>query len=340
MGELGSDGDAIETGDEHADMSRRGFLVGAAGLTGVAMSGVWRGTPARAADASSSATPPPTGYVFLELNGRLVGTVQSFEGAQPFGEVAEDPPDPSGEQKKHVANIKWSPGRAAAGMGMGKGLYDWIKASMSPKAPPMNGAVILTDPQLNQRRRTDFQNALITEIGFPACDAASKDPAFMSVTFAPQFTATKILTGPIAGRPSNQKLWSPANFRFTIDGLDASAVSRVEAFSITQTEASPGTPAHLEFPNLLLTLPEGKAKGFFDWFDDFLLNGNNSDDAERAGALEWLSPDLSHVLSRVSFDHLGIIRMEPAAPDPVAGIRRFIVEMYCERMEFDFKPST
>src|SRR3954463_16748054 len=82
MGDQGSN--EYAAGDEGRDgFSRRGFLVGAAGLTGVALSGVWKGAPALAAErATTVPTGPSSGFRFLEIDGTVVGTVQSVSGGE------------------------------------------------------------------------------------------------------------------------------------------------------------------------------------------------------------------------------------------------------------------
>src|SRR6476619_42320 len=82
----------------------------------------------------------------------------------------------------------------------------------------------------------DFFQALVTEIGFPACDAASKDAAKLTVQFAPQHTRKK--KG--SGRPdlkinaAKAKLWTCRNFKIDNSGLDGTKVNRVEALTIKQ----------------------------------------------------------------------------------------------------------
>src|SRR3954469_3231785 len=106
---------------EREGLSRRGFLAGAAGLTGVAVSGVWRGSAARAADASSAASVvAPSGFVFLDLNVRIVGSVKSVDGGTPVAEVVEEPPGPDGLVHKHIGNVKYDDFTVQLGLGMGR----------------------------------------------------------------------------------------------------------------------------------------------------------------------------------------------------------------------------
>ena len=93
-------------------------------------------------------------------------------------------------------------------------------------------------------------------------------------------------------------------------------------------------PAKLEFPNLRITLAESSAKTWTDWFEDFVIKGNNDDSKEKSGAIVFLSPNRQSELGRITLHNLGIfaLRERPAqANDQVA---RLVAELYCERMEF------
>ena len=54
---------------------------------------------------------------------------------------------------------------------------------------------------------------------------------------------------------------------------------------------------------------------------------------EKTGTLSFLAPNLSTVLATISFQNLGIFRLEDAPPDASAEITRVVAELYCERME-------
>jgi hypothetical protein len=85
-------------------------------------------------------------------------------------------------------------------------------------------------------------------------------------------------------------------------------------------------------------LAEANAGPFYQWFDDFVVKGNNSDDKERPGFLDLLAPDLKTILLRINFSHLGICGFAPEKAQAAADkIRQVKVEMYCEQMTLDAK---
>jgi phage tail-like protein len=293
----------------------------------------------------------------VELDGIMAGWVWSAEGGHATSDVVAEKLGPDHIIKKHIAGVKYEDISIQCGTGMSKGFYEWIKASFDHKYERKNGAIIAADYNYKEHSRLTFNMGLITEIGFPALDAASKDAAKMTIKVSPEYTRQSTTTGgpSISGKyaidPGKQKKWLPANFRLKIDGLEepCSRVNKIEAITVKQkvVENPVGElrdyekePAHLEVPNLVITFPESHAKPFYDWHDDFVIKGNNGDDKEKSGTLEYLTPNLQEVLFTLTFKHLGIFKLTPEKVE--AGnenIRRVKAEMYCENMQFKYNAS-
>jgi hypothetical protein len=90
----------------------------------------------------------------------------------------------------------------------------------------------------------------------------------------------------------------------------------------------------VDFPALRITLSTAGADSWFDWYEDFVLNGNNGPAAEREGSITFLAPNLTDELARVDLKGLGIYRLtmdkdEDAPPDQ---IQRLTAHVYCEQM--------
>jgi len=327
--------------DRRSGFSRRGFLAGAAGLTGVALSGVWRGTPAAAATpaAPSAATPP--GFAFLAIDGTIVGSVKSVEGGNAVGEVVTEVPGPGPITRKHLGGVKYEDITMNVGLGLGNSLWDWIKLTFDQPGTTKDGAVILTDAELVAWRRMDFTNAIISEFGMPALDGSSKEPAYFTVKISPGATSTEPASGRLRARPSNQQLWLSSNFRLSIGDLPTSRVGLVESLNVKYTLFLPGAaalePTSVEYPNLTITMPPSPA--WFAFFEDFVIKGNNAEDKELPGRLEILSTDLQTVLAALNFSRLGMVSFDLDRPQPSA-VRRLRAEMYCEQMSFEYRPPT
>ena len=335
--------------NEQPSQDRRSFLktMGASSALAVTVPALWSAT---SADAGAAAVSPGSrGYVAgkyaIELDGVMAGWVQSFDGGGASAEVVEEKTtEGQFAAKKHISNVKYEGISISCGTGMSKGFYQWIKDSMDGKAVRISGGV---RGSIHQKFRLNFTNALITEIGFPALDAASKDAAKMTIKFSPESSRRAEDTGAPPQMPFTWP-WLASRFILEIDGLDCSRVSKIDAFVVKQTlaETSVGTlrdyqkePAKIEFPNISITLPESASGSFQDWFDDFVIKGNNDDKQEKSGTLSWMTADGKLVLGVVEFSHLGIFRLAPDASS-TDGIRRVKAELYCESMAFDFSATS
>src|SRR5262249_42503446 len=133
-------------------------------------------------------------------------------------------------------------------------------------------------------------------------------------------------------------------FSFAIDGVSGlEFVSKVEQITVELPllidpslfckicEASPPPP--IDVPTITFTLPEVRADSVYQWFNDFVLNGNNDDAAERKGPLNFLTTTGSPRFT-LNFLHLGIfdIVSDSGAPGTIQSVT---VSMYCEQIAFD-----
>jgi hypothetical protein len=287
----------------------------------------------------------------LEIGQVLAGWVQDASGGHATSDVISEKIGPDHVIHKHIAGVKYEDITIHCGTGMSKGFYEWIKAAFDHKQTRQDGAIITADYDYKERNRKEFKHALITEIGFPALDAASKDAAKMTVKFAPEYTRVKMGEKALdKGKVGTQHKWLPMNFRLTIDGLDCKSVNKIGALVVKQkiVENAVGElrdyekePAHLEIPNLVVTLPESHAQDFFKWHEDFVINGNNGDDKEKNGTLEFLGTNLKEVLFKITFNHAGIFRLEEEKVEAgLENIRRVTAELYVEEMKFEYGAVT
>jgi tail tube protein gp19 len=233
------------------------------------------------------------------------------------------------------------------GPGMSKSVFDWIQSSWNKKHVRRNGAIVACDFDYSVRNVVEFTDALITAIQMPALDAGAKDPCYITTSFKPDHVkfvlpdSLKRFRLPDAG---NHKLWTPANFRLKIDGLEeaCSKVKKVEALTIKQkvTENPVGEmrdynkePASLEVPNLVITLPESQAEDFYKWYE----NASKGTSAElKNGTLEYQAADKSPLVM-LTFKNLGIFKLTPGPTS--ASSKQVTVEMYCEQMTLNYSPD-
>jgi hypothetical protein len=283
-----------------------------------------------------------TATSLLELEGVTCGGVESVDGGAISAEVFTEPAGAAPFARKHIGPPRYEEFALQLGLSMNRAVYDWIAAMWMGQPARRSGALVTAGVDMVARSRREFRDALITEVTIPAADASVRDPAFLTMKFAPERILQVEASGKVPGvlAKSAKTPWLSSNFRLEIEGLDCRRVSRINALTVRQTPASDAAsgalePAAVEFPNLAITLPEIGARSWLDWHKDFVVDGNHGDSNEKRGALVFLSPDLRTELIRISFANLGIYRLAPAKPAAgAAAIRRLTAELYCERMEF------
>jgi phage tail-like protein len=293
------------------------------------------------------------GRFAMDLNKQFAGWISSIEGGHATSDVVVEKLGADMIQHKHLAGVKYEDISVSCGTAMSKAFYEWIQASLDLKHTRNDGAVITADYSQKEVSRLTFFQALITEVGFPALDAASKDAAKMTVKFAPEHTRMSTQPSGAVQAPigkGEQKKWLPSNFRLKIDGLDnaCTRVNKIEALTIKQKvienpcgelRDSEKIPASIEYPNLVVTFDESHADDVYKWHEDFVINGNNGQDKEKGGTLEYLSANLKDVLFTLTFSGLGIFKVTPDKVEAGSeNPRRLKAEMYCEQITF--KPGS
>jgi len=273
----------------------------------------------------------------------------SAEGGGATSDVISEKLGPDHIVHKHLAGVKYEDITVNCNAGMAKNFYEWIKASFDHKHIRKDGSIHSCDYDSNIMQTMDFFHALITEIGFPASDAASKDAAKLVVKMSPETTRKKKGSGKAELKidAKKAKLWTARNFKLEIAGLDCSHVNKVEALTVKQkvVEHAVGEmrdyqkePANIEFPNLVVTLSKHTSESWDKWHEDFVIKGHNDTAGEKTGALHYLTEDLKTTLFSLDFHGLGIFK---ASDDKLEAanenIKRCKYELYCE--EIQFKPG-
>lgn len=284
-----------------------------------------------------------SGRIGLEIEGQFVGWVKSADGGGPVADVVQEKAGGGQAPKKRLTGVRYDPIRVECYIDALPALADWLRGTQTQGKPRRNGALIFADFNYKAVTRLEFQNALLTEVGLPALDAASKDLALVSVTFQPEFTRSVDGRGAITAPPQGKtKIVLTSNFRLTIPGVDCSRVSKISAITYRQKVAAGGAATYRELPqggqavevsDMTLTVNESGTGPFSSWLQDFVVKGNNADSQEREGKLELLAPDLKEVLLTVNLKHLGIYRI---ADDKTSTVS-LLVQLYLE--DFELLPA-
>jgi hypothetical protein len=288
------------------------------------------------------------GRFMVELDGAAAGFAETVDGGDVFADVVEEQAGADDVVHKHIGGVRFDDLELAVGSNMSAAFYDWIADTLKRKHVRKDGAVSFQDYTGAERERLTWQAGLLSAIGFPEVDAASRDAANLTVTIAPELTRHAKGSGSkstVKGE-SGQKKWLASNFRLTIDGVDCTHVRKVGALTVVQAIAESAVgesrdvekePAALRIPNLVVSVAEAHAADFLSWHDDFVVKGNNDDSHEREGRLEFLGANRQDVLFTLSFRGLGIFRVARLkTASGAAAIATVEARMYCEELEFAY----
>lgn len=281
----------------------------------------------------------------LELNGVSMGLVASFAGGNPVGDVVVETPRTGPIAHKSLQNVRWEEIVLTCGADMSQPFYDWLSTTLNGNLQSQDGAVVAYDYDMVEVWRLSFQNALVSEVGFPALDASSKDVATLCVKFAAQ-RITRDTSSAGAKGPAPQKTqrnWLLSNFSLSIDGVDCRRVSQIEAMTVTQViaqnqvgvERDPQrTPIYQQVPNLVVTQAGDSGTTDFDeWAQSFMIDGKRTQEYLKSGALQFLGSNLKDVLFTLQFKNVGIFRVA-AIPPSGESVSKIQAEMYCDQMLF------
>jgi hypothetical protein len=286
------------------------------------------------------------GRFSLDVDGYNVGFLKKFSGMAMEADIVANDLGPDNVQKKHVSNIKWTPGKATVGIGMGKGMYDWIQAAFDKGYLTKNGAFTSADFNYKAMSRLDFMNALITSVTVPKLDGASKDAAYFDIEFeAEQVRWSKGGGEDIRGKIGpKQKAWLCSNFRVEIGGLPCSRVATVDSFTWKCSVSADQIgifreptkhPAKVTVPEIKLTISSADHDAWAQAAKKWFVDGHHLESDEMHGRIVFLDPNMSDELGEVELQNVGFKKFaEEDAEANSEKIKRFAVELYVEKMKF------
>jgi hypothetical protein len=285
----------------------------------------------------------------LEVGSYNVGYLKKFSGLSMEADIATNDLGPDNVQKKHVANIKWTPGKATVGMGMGYGMYQWIKAAFDKGYQTQSGSFINGDFNYKAMSRVDFTGGLVTSVTVPKLDGSSKDSAYFDVEWEAEQVRWlkgdgKELQAQIGAK---QKRWLCSNFKVEIADLPCARVASVDSFTWKCAVASDQIgifreptkhPAKVTVPDIKLSISMADYDKWADRAKAWFVDGNHSENNEMTGSITFLAPDMKAELGRIDLMNVGFKKFsEDDREANSEKISRFSVELYVEKMAFNIK---
>jgi len=289
------------------------------------------------------------GRFLLDIDGSHVAHLKKFDGLAMEADVAASGLGPDNVEKKNVANIKWTPGKATIGIGMGKGMQDWIQASFDKGYITKNGSFTAADFNYKAQSELTFMNALITGVTCPALDGSSKDNAYFDIEFQPeQVRWAKGSGASIQGNLGvKQKAWLCSNFRFELGGLPCSRVAKIDSWTwkCAVTADQVGIfreptyhPAKVTVPDLKLSISMADHDAWAQAARKWFVDGHHLEGDEMSGRIVFLGPDMKEELGEVELQNVGFKKFSTDASEAnKEAIARFNVELYVEKMKFKLK---
>jgi hypothetical protein len=281
----------------------------------------------------------------LELDGRPAGRLFGYEGGGIHANVITES---SGH--KHILGPQYEGMTVRCGTGMAQAFYDWVRNSFGGSSITKSGAVVDVGQSYQSAQRLEFHDALITSVEFPACDAGSKDAAYLTISFMPQWTRLATLDSAQhlgVYTSASPKGWHINDFKLIIDGLetDCSHVMGIDPLRLVQGVKKDVVGERREYSNvatgrdfsdLIVTLPSNSAPGFLQWLQDFVVKGVGG---EKNGLVQFFTPNLTRPYFEVKLIGLGIRQMAELRHlnDQTALPAKFT--MYCTEMEFNAGPA-
>lgn len=269
---------------------------------------------------------------WLTIGQKPVATVESFSGGDAFAEVVNEPGGHLPYAKKHLGQVRFADLVTEVAVDAHPSLHLWIREAWFGK--PSRDRVVIETPDSSGTgtRGIQLEHARLRSITLPGLDSNSRERRYLTLGIAPR--AVQRITGKVEVAAREEREFRAQHFHIDIEGLDCSGVLSVDPINVNLELPPDGErkSSVLVFPDLHLHLDAEKADSFREWFEDFVIGGNNDDERERDGAVTYLEP-FGEALALLRLYHVGIYRItdEPAVG---SGPPRVRVDLYVERMEF------
>ncbi len=279
------------------------------------------------------------GHYALDVDGSPVESLKAVSGLDIGGDVVLQAPGPDLVRKKQIANIRWSPGKATIGIGMGKGMYEWMKKAFDHGASTSHGTLAVGDFNFRKRSVLTFTDALLTSVTVPRLDTASKDAGEFEIEFEPGDVRVDKGDGSDIGGVvgKKQQPWLSSDFRFQLGSLPCARVASIDAFTWTCTPTAgtlfqPDSVATVKVPNLRLSISAADYDAWAQAAHRWFIDGHHLDGDEMDGLITLLAPDLQAPLGAIALSSVGFLRFAQLPPPGGDTLTRFVVDLYVEKM--------
>jgi phage tail-like protein len=269
------------------------------------------------------------GRFALELDDhQQVGWVTAVDGGQLKSQPITSMVGVDGYVTKYAGRPTYDDVSITLGAAMSPQLWSWVRASLNRNPQRRNGALVGYDFNQRERSRRSFYDALISEIQFPALDATAKNAGTLTLKLAPERVVyepsdgSKMMPGGGNDEGPKQKRWLSNNFSFSLDRFkgDESLFScKVEAFTIKQNiiqnpvgheKVTRKEAGRLELPQIVVTFPENLLKGWTQWYETAVVQGDRADQYTTGHIRFYGQPQQRDELMRIDLIDVSLVSLE------------------------------
>ena len=277
----------------------------------------------------------------LEIDGKHVGLVNTFEGGGAFAAVIETPHH-GGPTDKSIGEAQYDDILVTCPFPGGT-LAAWVTEFLEGKAPEHDGAVTLLNLNRQPFRRLEWQKGTIFSVAFPRLEATSdEDAGYVTIAIRPTTTMDTGGGGQLLTSPQwKAKPRLAGNFALSMPGIDCSRVVSIEPIVVTQTylarasEKATIKPGPVRVSDLVVTVHQAGASDFIRWAEDFIVAGNNTKSHEKDATVRFLGRNLRDEVTSLNVRSTGIFRVDNASL--TAGLARTAYvkfSMYAEQVQW------
>ncbi len=282
-----------------------------------------------------------SGWYFLTMGNLPCGNVEYVAGGGAHADII-NVDNGNGTSTKHISPPIYDPFTIQVSPGMSDPFNNWLNNAWTAAPYTKSGSIITTSYVNHARSERQFTDALITGITIPECDYSNKSRSYLGVTFVP--TISKDVPPDTSKQfPAVSKAWLSANFALEIDRIDCANVVKINSFTVKRELAPKNAGSvrdpqinrgKLTFPNLFVTIAESSTLAWSQWFDSYVIAGNNSTTVARQGRIIFYS-DRQVEMGRIELRNIGICSytLIPATADSPT---RRQAELFCDSMSLIF----
>ena len=222
-------------------------------------------------------------------------------------EVATTFDGAGGPPKRQITSFGYTNLQFGLGFEVGSTILSWLNPSLTGGGGAKSGSII----ELNQGRAQsylDFTDARFVAFTSPACDSASKGESVFLIEASITNAVTRQGDNAPVALPKRTPFLA-SNFGIQIDGITTVRTATIDAITFRRT------PPGIAPSDLVVTFSDADLPGWTAWAQDFIVAGNNGQDKERQGAIQFLGPDLS-LVATLAMHQIGIFELTPIPDGP------------------------